>query len=529
MAGAPSSVNAREGEPVGVRSKVELFERIRLDRAVEPGVSIRELARRHGVHRRDVRAALLSPMPSARKRRERQAPKLGAFHALIDSWLEGDRNVPRKQRHTARRVWQRLVDEHDVEVTERAVAEYVRPRRRELGLSGVEGMVPQQHEPGAEAEVDWGQATVVLAGVPTQVHLFVMRASHSGASYVQAFLHETQQAFLEAHAEAFSFFGGVFGAIWYDNLSSAVRKVLRGRKRVETERFTQFRSHYRYASDFTLAGIRGAHEKGGVEGEVGRYRRRHLVPMPTVESLAELNVLLRAGCIADLARRITGRDETIGEALAREREHLTAVPGYAYVTYDVGDVRVSDKSLVCVRQNHYSVPCELIDRRVQVRIHARSIEVYAQQRLVAVHSRLGGRHGHQAQLDHYLEVMQRKPGALAGSKALAQERERGLWPAAYDQLWRAIAERYGPSVAARQMVDVLMLCREAGPERVHQAVREALMSGAHDGQAVAVLARRDTRAAVDDLTDLDNQLQLVGTAVPSITHYDNLLNQGDRS
>ena len=507
---------------------MELYERIRLDRVVEPEVSIRELAARHGVHRRDVRAALASPVPLARKPPEREAPKLGAFAALIDAWLLADRDVPRKQRHTARRVWQRLGAEHGVVVSERAVAKHVRARRRALGLSA-EGFVPQQYAPGAEAEVDWGQATVILAGVPTVVHLYVIRTSHSGAAFVQGFLHETQQAFLEAHTEAFRFFGGVFATVWYDNLTSAVRKVLRGRVRIQNERFAQYRSHYGYASDFTLAGIRGAHEKGGVEGEVGRFRRRHLVPMPEVETLAELNVLLRAGCVQDLERRITGRDETVGDALAREREVLRAVPEYEYVTYDVGDHRVNDKSMVCVRQNHYSVPCRLIGQMVQVRVHARTIEVYASQRLVALHERLGGRHGHQAQLDHYLEILAHKPGALAGSKALAQERERGLWPAAYDQLWRAIATRYGPSIAAQQMVDVLMLCRDKGPERVQQAVRQALASGAHDGQAVAVLVRRPEREIPAVLDGLASHLNTVGRAVPDLSSYDNLLTQGDHA
>jgi len=370
----------------------------------------------------------------------------------------------------------------------------------------------------------------VLAGAPTVVHLFLMRPSYSGASFVHGFLHETQQAFLEGHTEAFAYYGGVFSTVWYDNLSSAVRRVLKGRYRVETERFAQYRSHYRYASDFTLVGLRGAHEKGGVEGEVGRFRRRHLVPMPEVETLAELNVLLRAACILDLERTITGKDETIGESLEREREALKDLPEYPYITYDVADVRVNDKSMVCARQNLYSVPCRLIGRKVQTRIHARTIEVYWDRKLVAVHERLGGRHGHQAQLDHYLEILRHKPGALAGSKALAQERERGLWPAAYDQLWREINERHGRSHAARQMVDVLMLCREVGPERVHEAVRESLASGAYDGAAVAVLARRDKRPVPVDLTDLDAPLRGVGAAVPDLSFYDDLLKpiQGDR-
>ena len=169
--------------------------------------------------------------------------------------------------------------------------------------------------PGVEAEVDWGEALVVLGGVSVKVHLFVMRASFSGAAFCQASLVETQQAFLELHVQAFEWFGGVFAEIRFDNLSSAVKKVLKGRRRVETDRFVALRSHYLFASQFTTPGLEGAHEKGGVEGEVGRFRRNHLVPVPQLRDLAELNAMLLAGCEADLGRRIDGRPVTVGRGV----------------------------------------------------------------------------------------------------------------------------------------------------------------------------------------------------------------------
>jgi transposase len=265
----------------GMGSRMETFEQIRRDRDRE-GLSIRALAARHGVHRRAVRQALVSPLPPVKRSPvSRPAPKLGAFRALIDEWIEVDRDAPRKQRHTARRMWQRLVAEHGVEVSERQVARYVRERRRELGDVG-EAFVPQRHAPGMEGEVDWGEAWVVLGGRRTKVHLFHLRLCHSGAAFAAAFLNETQQAFLEAHAEAFAFLGGVPALVRYDNLGSAVKQVLKGRRRVETDRFVALRSHFLFESVFTLAGLQGAHEKGGVEGEVGRFRR--VCPMFCVRS-----------------------------------------------------------------------------------------------------------------------------------------------------------------------------------------------------------------------------------------------------
>ena len=261
-------------------SRVELFEQIRRDREFA-GMSTHALAGRYGVHRRTVRQALESPVPPARKRPEgRPAPRLGEWRALIDSWLIADRDAPRKQRHTAKRIHERLRDEHGVEVSERHVRRYVRERRQQLGELVDEVFVPLCSEPAAEAEVDWGEATAVIAGVPTKVYLFLMRSCFSGACFVQAHVRENQQAFLEGHVGALEFFGGVFGLVRYDNLGSAVAKVMKGRRRVETDRFVALRSHYLYESSFTRTGKEGAHEKGGVEGDVGRFRRAYLVPVP---------------------------------------------------------------------------------------------------------------------------------------------------------------------------------------------------------------------------------------------------------
>lgn len=500
--------------------RVEQFEQIRRDRARE-GLSIRELARRHGVHRRAVRQALESAVPPPKRPpRNRPAPRLGPYRAIIDGWLEADREVPRKQRHTARRIHQRLVEEHGAEVSERQVDRHVAARRREIGE--VEAFVPLASDAGAEAEVDWGEAQVIVRGEPRKVHLFLMRACHSGASYVAAFEAETQQAFLEGHVGALEFFGGVFGLIRYDNLKAAVAQVMKGRRRVESDRFVALRSHYGFESSFCLSGRRGAHEKGGVEGEVGRFRRRHLVPVPKVDSLAELNERLAVACRSDLDRTITGRPEPVAQMLARERTLLADLPAEPHDTAEEASPRVDSKALVTVRRNRYSVPARLVGMRVRAKIGAREVEIWHDGKVVAGHERLAGHHQVSARLEHYLDLLARKPGALARSLALRQERDRGDWPPCLDELWGAIEAKAGRPEAARQMVDVMLLCREVGPRRVELAVRGALAAGACDGRAVALLARRAERP-VAPVLELEDRLADVGSPPPTdLSGYDAL-------
>lgn len=481
---------------------------------------------RHGVHRRAVKQALASAVPPLKRSpSSRPAPRLGAYRELIDAWLVADLEAPRKQRHTAKRIWRRLVDEHGVQVAETTVRDHVRKRRGELGHAAREVFVPQVHAAGVTAEVDWGQAEVELAGARTTVHLFFMRSCFSGAAFSMASPVETQQAFLEGHAHAFDWFDGVFAEVRYDNLTSAVKQVLKGRRRVESDRFVAMRSHYLYDSVFTTPGIAGAHEKGGVEGEVGRLRRNHLVPVPAVGSVAQLNRLLRDACEQGLSRRIAGRPGTVAEQLAIERPVLRALPAEPFDATETATVRVDAKALVTVRQNRYSVPVALAGLRVCAAVGAGQIVISHRGEQVARHERLHGRFATRAVLDHYLELLARKPGGLERSLALAQERDRGAWPPGFDELWQALDDRYGASEAARQMVDVLMLVREHGPARVELAVLGTLAAGAIDGRAVAVLARRAEHATPPPtpLTGLDARLVACDRPAPDLTDYDALI------
>jgi transposase len=267
---------------------VNQFEGIRRDRRDEQ-LSVRELARRHGVHRRTVRAALADAIPPARKVPERGAPVLGRHEETVRRWLTEDLDAPRQQRHTARRVWQRLVEEQGVGVAESTVRARVAQLKVEVGLARREVMVPQTHGPAEEAEVDFGEFRAVIGGVVMRLWMFVLRLSHSGKAVHIAYANQAQESFLDGHVRAFAALGGVpVGMIRYDNLKPAVLTCALGRERFENPTFIALRSHYGFDSFYCRPGIEGAHEKGGVEGEVGRFRRRHLTPVPHLPGLSSV-------------------------------------------------------------------------------------------------------------------------------------------------------------------------------------------------------------------------------------------------
>jgi transposase len=504
-----------------MRSRVELFEKIRRDRRLDE-VSIRELADRHGVHRRTVRQALAAAVPPPRRvYPARPRPAIDEWATVIDAWLMADEDAPRKQRHTARRVWQRLVAEHQATCSEVTVSRYVARRRVELGLETREVSIPQTHLAGAEAEADFGEFYATIAGLVVKCWMFVMRLSHSGKAFHVAFATQAQEAFLEGHVLAFEYFGGVPARIRYDNLKPAVIRVLKGRDRTESERFTALRSHYGFDSFFCRPGVDGAHEKGGVEGEIGRFRRRHLVPVPTVASLAELNELIATADLLDDDRVITGRPITIGRAFAAEATELMELPTDPFDCARLLHVRVDNRARVSVRQCFYSVPVRYAGRRLPVRLAARSVEVYDGPRLVASHERAVGRYVEVLCLDHYLEVLKTKPGGLPGATALAQAKARGVFTASHQAYWDAARQARGDAKGTRALIAILLAHRSMPADALIAAMDRAVASGCLDPEAVLIDARRHLSALVAAVPI--GALARYDRPPPSLTDYDDLL------
>lgn len=491
--------------PAG-RSRVDLYSAIRRD--VRAGMSNRALQRKHGVGYRTVAAAQASAWPEPRKPQPKRGSRIDPHRGVIDSWLRDDLDAPRKQRHTAKRIFDRLLDEHDAhEVSYGMVRDYVATRRREIrieaGREPAATFIPQEHLPGREAEVDFGDVAIQLRGELVTCALFSLRLSYSGKAVHRISASAGQEAFFEGHAHAFRVLGGVpVGKIRYDNLKAAVASVIGfSRQRVEADRWTAFRSHYGIEAFYCQPGIQGAHEKGGVEGQIGWFRRNHLVPIPEVDSLSELNSLVDEWDLADETRRIGSRARTVGEHFVTEQPLLAPLPVEVFETGRWFTPRVDRYAQVTVRMNKYSVPARLVGRQARVLLNASDLIIYDGKAEIARHERLMTKGATRVDLDHYLEVLLRKPGALPGATALEQARASGRFTQVHDAWWAAACKAHGDADGTRALIEVLMLHRHLPHEQVVAGLATALRAGALTADAVALEARKHEDTADDAALD----------------------------
>jgi transposase len=494
---------------------VDLYARVRRACHVD-GMSQREAARFFGIDPKTVAKMLrFSVPPGYRRSKPPVRPKLDPLLPVIDQILDEDKGRPRKQRHTARRIFQRLLAEHGFAGGETIVKDYVRERR----LRGQEMFVPLVHSPG-HGQADFGEAVAVIGGVEQRIHFLAVDLPHSDACFVRSYPAETTEAFCDGHNAAFAFFGGVPQSMLYDNTKLAVARILGDGTRQRTRVFAELQSHYLFADRFGRPGK--GNDKGKVEGLVGYARRNFLVPVPQFESLAALNNHLETRCRERQNARLRGHEETIGERLARDLAAMLPLPAAPYDACEMRSARVSSLSLVRYRGNDYSVPVAYGHREVLVRGYVEVVVISCGAAVIARHRRSYEREDVLLEPLHYLPLIERKIGALDQAAPLAG------WelPEAFLVLRRLLEARLGKA-GRREWVQVLRLLEMFSPEEVQAGVGEALRLGAIGFDAVKhlVLCRVERRPPRLDL-EVYPYLPRARVATTSARAYLALLDEG---
>ena len=496
---------------------VELYGRVRYAVRIE-GISRREAGRRFGIDPRTVAKMLsFSVPPGYRRSRPPVRPKLDPFVGIVDAILAEDKVRPAKQRHTSKRIFERLRDEHGYVGGLTIVKDYVLSQRQQQR----EVFVPLRHDPG-HAQADFGEALAVIGGVEREIHFFAMDVPHSDAGFVQAYPVETTEAFCAGHVAAFAFFGGVPASILYDNTKLAVARILGDGRRQRTRVFSELQSHYLFADRFGRPGK--GNDKGKVEGLVGLIRRNYLVPLPHAVSFAALNERLVEDCRRRLGDRLRGHDESIGARLARDQACFHDLPGSPYDACEKQAGRVSSLSLVRYRGTDYSVPTAYGHLEVLIRGYVDTVVISCGAEIIARHVRSYEREDFVFDPLHYLALLERKIGALDQAAPLAG------WnlPEAFAILRRLLEARMGKQ-GKREFVQVLRLLEVFEIEDVTAGVRDAIDRGVIGFDAVKhlLLCRIERRPARLDMavypylphasvaiTSARSYLDLLGGAAP---------------
>lgn len=445
------------------------------------GTSISELARQTGHSRNTIKKALRGEVWGYSERGQQLFPVLDPYRTIIEEWLKKDKDQPKKQRHTARRVFNRLRTEKGYQGSESNVRRYVRMVQMELGLDlRGQAFIACDPEAGQEGEVDWGTATAVLGDEKVRLKFFCMRSKYSGKHFVRFYPCERQQALFDAHIQAFIFFGGIFPVLIYDNLTTVVRKILQGKRRIEQESFSKFKAYYSFTARFCNPD--SGNEKGGVEGLVGFARRNYMVPVPEAESLEELNEKLLADCLAYGSHKMAGRSESVSDLFEGEKAHLLEQPDIAFSNTRPGDARVDKYATVTVDKNRYSVPWKYAGRRLKTIVHVDRVEIFADGKRLAVHERLFGNNKWSLAPEHYLDLIQQRPMSFASARVIRQWREH--WPQSLHQLLANFCHVQGETKGIKDFITVLMLYSSYKADEVETAVKLALEKNLSGSEAV---------------------------------------------
>jgi transposase len=458
---------------------VDQYELIRISHRVY-GKKVKAIARETGHSKNTIKKILKGEYKRYQARESQSFPALEPYIQIIEQWLEGDKENPKKQRHTAVRIYHRLCEEHGFQGGESTVRRYVRQAKLRLGLDGRPVFIPCDPEAAIETEVDWGSCHAVIAGRMTKLKFFCMRSKYSGKHFVRCYPCERQQALLDAHIQAFSFFGGIFSKLIYDNLSTVVQKILMGKNRKLQEAFTNFRAYYNFSPLFCNPGK--GNEKGGVEGLVGYSRRNYMVPVPTADSIEALNEKLLAACISYGDHRIEGREYTVKELFEEEKKQLMALPEIPFSNVVTAVGKINKYATMLVDKNRYSVPTAYAHCLANMVLQVDRVEIFYGNKKIASHTRLFSNNQWGLDPDHYLELIRQRPQAFYSARPIRQWRKS--WPESLERLLEQFTRKQGETHGVRDFITVLMLYKDYEADKIEGAIEEALLANAGSSDAI---------------------------------------------
>jgi transposase len=479
-------------------------------------VSLRQLERDTGIHRQTLRKIRDNSQPPGYQRtRTVLKSKMGPYFDRIKDIIASDRQMPRKQRHTAKRIWEILQ-------TEGFTGGYtiVKDAVRQIKKTSQEVFMPLSQRPG-EAQVDFGHAVVKFEGILKKVVFFVMSMVHSDAMFVMAFPRECTEAFLEAHVRAFDFFGCVPQRISYDNTRIAITKILTHHKRKYTAEFKRLISHYLFEPHF--CNVRRPNEKGIVEGSVKYARLNFMVPVPQVKDYDELNRLLRDGCQSDLDRVLRGKGSlTKCQLLMEDRMSAIALPDDKFDYRKTTSTFASSESLVRYDTNDYSVPVSSAHHQTTIKASVSFIEVYRQDKLVATHRRCWDREQQIFEPMHYLELLERKPGSLDHARPF----EQWQLPACFNT-YRKCLETHRDN-GTKEYIQILLLLKKYSITQIAKAITKALNYRIYCYDAILqfLLTTEDYAFTTFSLAGREH-LRSVAVNTTNVTAYSSLTQGGD--
>ena len=434
---------------------MEMYEYVRFSH-YKLGQSIRKIHRQTGLDRKTIRKALGEEEPKYRPKAPREKTVIGPFVEQITEWLVQDKKAPKKQRHTATRIHSRLKEELGYSGSETTTRVTVREIKKKLDISIQEAFIPSDPLKREGAEMDWGELYITLSGKRTRVYLFTLRSKFSGKVFARIYPMMAQECFFDGHIRAFAYFERCFDKIIYDNLKTAVRQILGGRERVEQDSFVKFRSHYGYDSQFCT--IRKGSEKGGVEGSVGYVRRNFLTPIPKCKDLEELNSQLLDKCLQYEQRVLEGQVKSIGELHQEEMKILPELPKAVYRNYTLHSAVIDKYLTVKIKRNRYSVPSGFRGKTVGIELGLTDVRIIYKNELIATHSRELATDRWVINPWHYLDILQRKPGAFSSSRILSHMEEN--WDPVVKKVYEQQVKKYGEFEGAREFISTLLCFKD---------------------------------------------------------------------